>query len=591
MKKGLNILVVVCMMMCFMSITKHDIHANDDCEHVWENYYTTDEMSTDSTFGQKSVHCQKCDAIDESRIKNIPIGSTHINAIVLDYPEVNMRVGTHVDNYARTSPRYAADDDHVQWFSENPEIAIVEQSGLIHAVAPGTATLTVTSTNGVVVRCPVHVYESKYDQIDEIERIYGDDRYETAFEVAEVYLKDQFLRGYPNLIIASGTNYADALAGSYLSAKKNAPILMANNNKDMDVAMHYHKWQSLNCKPYILGGTSAVRKIFETHFKSYEMSAIRLAGKNRYETNLEILKEAGIDDEPILVATGNGFADSLSASAVGYPILLVNQTLSAKQKEFLKQLNGNPMIIIGGTSAVSTNVENQLRKYGEVERLAGVNRYETSVLVAERFFEHPDYAVLAYAKNFPDGLSGGPLAYLHKGPLLLTDNDNWQYAADFVQEKGIVRGAVLGGPTLISSETVKNIFNSEPNTMTVYSNEENGITTDLYIVQSDDLVISINEVRTMNYDHKDVPTDYDLRRKYDRLNAVYAVKFRYDYIYNRYGSYYKETTFIDYSKADFEELVKNKLMAKDDDVVPTHIVYSEFVKNLEDEGYTKKVIY
>ena len=167
----------------------------------------------------------------------------------------------------------------------------------------------------------------------------------------------------------------------------------------------------------------------------------------------------------------------------------------------------------------------------------------------------------------------------------------WQYAADFVQEKGIVRGAVLGGPTLISSETVKNIFNSEPNTMTVYSNEENGITTDLYIVQSDDLVISINEVRTMDYDHKDVPTDYNLSRKYDRLNAVYAVKFHYDYIYNRYGSYYKETTFIDYSKADFEELVKNKLMSKVDDVVPTHIVYSEFVKNLEDEGYTKKVIY
>ena len=97
--------------------------------------------------------------------------------------------------------------------------------------------------------------------------------------------------GTDDKIIASGTNYADALAGSYLSAKKNAPILMANNNKDMDVAMHYHKWQSLNCKPYILGGTSAVRKIFETHFKSYEMSAIRLAGKNRYESDRQISEQ------------------------------------------------------------------------------------------------------------------------------------------------------------------------------------------------------------------------------------------------------------------------------------------------------------
>ena len=34
---------------------------------------------------------------------------------------------------------------------------------------------------------------------------------------------------------------------------------------------------------------------------------------------LQLLEEAGVAKEPILVCTGRGFADSLSASATGYP--------------------------------------------------------------------------------------------------------------------------------------------------------------------------------------------------------------------------------------------------------------------------------
>ncbi len=59
---------------------------------------------------------------------------------------------------------------------------------------------------------------------------------------------------------------------------------------------------------------------------------------------------------------------------------------------------------------------------GEVDRVAGENRYATSAAIAKRFFEEPTNVALAYGLNFPDGLCGGPLAYRNNAPLLLVNN-------------------------------------------------------------------------------------------------------------------------------------------------------------------------
>ena len=44
-------------------------------------------------------------------------------------------------------------------------------------------------------------------------------------------------------------------------------------------------------------------------------------------------------------------------------------------------------------------MESLIRQYGSVERVFGDNRYETSVAVAERFFDAPSRAVIAYSLN------------------------------------------------------------------------------------------------------------------------------------------------------------------------------------------------
>ena len=293
----------------------------------------------------------------------------------------------------------------------------------------------------------------------EISRTYGANRFDTAFVVADQMKANLGIEKFDAVVVASGTNFADALSGSYLSAAKNAPILLSFTTDAINNGVKDYIRENLNegGTVYILGGESAVPASFETGLDGFTVK--RLAGGNRFETNLMILEEAGVGDKPVLVCTGLGFADSLSASAAKLPILLVWNDLTDGQKTLLDNLDGNKLYIIGGESAVSTGMEEQLKAYGETERVAGGNRFETSVAIAETFFSSPKSAVLAYAWNFPDGLCGGPLAATMDAPLILTMDKFEAKAAEYVQNWNIRNGTILGGEGLISEATVNNIFN------------------------------------------------------------------------------------------------------------------------------------
>ncbi len=292
-------------------------------------------------------------------------------------------------------------------------------------------------------------------------RLFGQTRYETSLKIADELKKQLDVENFQTVILASGANFADALAGSYLSKIKAAPILMAHPaGQNIDVLKAYI---DANLAPggqiYILGGPAAVPTEMDAALTGYNVR--RLAGATRYDTNIAILQEAGVTDEELLVCSAADFADSLSASATGRPILLVNNhtgALTEAQKTFLSGINTTQYYIIGGTFAVSETLEATLRTYGNVERIGGADRYETSVLVAQKFFDTPTAAVLAYSLAFPDGLCGGPLAGSMNAPLLLTKTDSHLFVREYTHTNNIITGAVLGGPSLISDATAMEVF-------------------------------------------------------------------------------------------------------------------------------------
>ena len=307
-----------------------------------------------------------------------------------------------------------------------------------------------------------------YDPDKTTVRLAGANRWDTSVKVADEMKYALGVEKFDTMIIASGMNFADALSGSYLASVKKAPILlgwMGDKKYDFlneEIVKYVKDNLAENGTVYILGSETAVPASVDAMLKGCNVK--RLAGKDRFDTNLMILREAGVKDgDEILVCTATNFADSLSASATGKPILLVFNELGrlyGGQPDYLAGLKNCKFTIIGGENAVGSALANQLSGYGQVSRLAGQDRFETSVLVAKKYFGSVDGAVLAYAWNFPDGLCGGPLAYAQKCPLILTMDRYDALAAQYTAEKGAVAGTVLGSSELISDGTVSKILPS-----------------------------------------------------------------------------------------------------------------------------------
>ena len=288
-------------------------------------------------------------------------------------------------------------------------------------------------------------------------RIAGSDRYETGFQITDEFKSLLGVEKLDAIVVASGVNFPDALSGSCLAADKVAPIILVNP-QDVSRTTQYIK-SNLQERGvvYILGGEASVPVELETELAEYKVE--RLAGSDRYETNLQILKEVGVRNT-LLICSGKNYADSLAVSSTGYPIMLVGDKLTESQKRFLF-IKNLEIIIIGGTGAVNQTVENELSVYdNDIERLAGADRFETARLVAEQFFPDANSAILAFGKNYPDGLCGGPLGYLTQSPILLAAECQEHNADAYAQQLNIESGYVVGGTAVVSERTQNIVFTS-----------------------------------------------------------------------------------------------------------------------------------
>ena len=297
---------------------------------------------------------------------------------------------------------------------------------------------------------------------DNVKRIAGDDRYHTSLRIGRELKKVMKGRNFNAVVVANGDNYADALSGAYLAKVKNAPLILVNKN-NMEQAQnfiythlkHVKKGQAKS-QVYLLGGEKVVPEAMRTELEEY-FDIKRIAGSDRFETNLKILKEANVRSGDLLVCSGVGYADSLAASASGKPIMLVDDMLSDEQKKLIKSLDRGNVTIIGGYKSVNSNIENACKSLTPTIRIYGEDRYKTSLAIAKHFFKNSKSAVFAYGDNFPDGLCGGVLAEKMNAPLLLINENNYDFAKQYVRENTMNKFVVLGGNRMIPNRTINYI--------------------------------------------------------------------------------------------------------------------------------------
>lgn len=289
-----------------------------------------------------------------------------------------------------------------------------------------------------------------------LERIAGATRFETSMAIADKLKEKLGVEKFDNIVITNGEGFADALSATYLAKVKNAPILIVNESTADEISEYVKKNAAENANIYIIGGEGAVSKKVADKMPGKK---IRLHGESRFETNLEVLKAAGVEDQDIAFCNAYNFADALSVSAAGKPVMLVDNSLDSAQIAYLKTLKSKKFYLIGGQNVVSKAVENEASKLGKIERIAGSDRFATSRAVAEKFFtgEHKK-AYLTYGFNFPVGLCAGVLCAVDNSPLLLVSNENMEEAAAYVTKAKVQKCIVLGGDNLISSEAASKLL-------------------------------------------------------------------------------------------------------------------------------------
>ncbi len=260
----------------------------------------------------------------------------------------------------------------------------------------------------------VYVRELALDLENGDFRLAGDNRYDTSVQISQQAFPD----GADTVIIATGSNWPDALCGSALAGAADAPILLAAPGGLTDSVKA--EIVRLGAKDaYVLGSDRVVSLEIEHQLDNMLTGYVdRIAGRDRYWTakaitNKVIELRPDKYDGTAFVTTGGNYADAMAAApvaaALAWPILLVRTS----DENIYKPADLSHAVILGGTAAVSQNVEDHLVALlgaGEVERLGGGNRYETAAIVAQYGVDagmHWDGVGIATGQNFPDALAGG----------------------------------------------------------------------------------------------------------------------------------------------------------------------------------------
>ena len=253
-----------------------------------------------------------------------------------------------------------------------------------------------------------------------VKRIGGENRIMTSVSVSE-----RAFESSENAILVGSRGEIDALGGSLLAKKLNAPIIMTD--KASLTPASKLELERLGVKNvFILGGENVVSQRVVEDLNKYNVE--RIAGYDRVETAIEIAKTAvGENSDEVFLSLGYDiYADALAIGPVtanlNKPLLLSQKTkISDKTLQAIEDLKVKKVTIVGGVNAVSKDIEEKLKIRGlSVDRIYGDNRIETSIKIAEEYFKTPSEVIISNGYIFADSVIGGYFASKINAPIILS---------------------------------------------------------------------------------------------------------------------------------------------------------------------------
>jgi putative cell wall-binding protein len=165
---------------------------------------------------------------------------------------------------------------------------------------------------------------------------------------------------------------------------------------------------------------------------TFRLTGIMAAGADRYSTAVRASQRSfPAGSTSVVVASGANYPDALAActlaAVLGAPVLLsAPGYLSDVTAVEIRRLGASDVYLAGGEAALGPAVQaglSALLTVTSVERIAGADRYETSVLLAQRAVQcgaDATRVLVALGTDFPDALAAASLAALARTPVILS---------------------------------------------------------------------------------------------------------------------------------------------------------------------------
>ena len=281
-------------------------------------------------------------------------------------------------------------------------------------------------------------------------RIGGANRYETSLMVAKC------LGNPESVFVARGDNFADALSAAAVASINKVPILLSPNNALPDDEKEYISQKKIG-KSYLIGGSA----VMSDNILRALPNCTRIAGKNGYETNIEVLNNFydKFNLSKVFVPTGENFPDAICSTALAginsSPIVLASKVRDKSTTDFL----GSTRMFIKEIDAIGGNTV-------VTDASIDINNI-TTVANADNFLHIPTYdgsnqSCHPKVLYFENGCNG--YKYWMAYTPYPNGNDSYENPSLVASNSGITWEVPKGiqNPIINNTINIKGFHNSDP---------------------------------------------------------------------------------------------------------------------------------
>jgi hypothetical protein len=300
-----------------------------------------------------------------------------------------------------------------------------------------------------------------------IPRIAGPDRVATAVAAAEAGWPE----GAARAVLAAGGRYDEALPAGVLAAAHQGPLLLTSSATGLEPNVATVLGDLGVGSVTVVGSVPAAVEA-DVRAAGHQVTRLGAPG-DPVATAAAVAGAVGGGSGTAVLVNGSRFADGVAAAGLaagrGWPVLLTTtSTVPQRTVDTWRDLGVQRVVLVGGTGVIGANIETFVAERGRcagaagcaVERVAGRDRYATSVAAAQRSLELGGRSVadvlLGTGTAYADALTAGPLTARRQGLTVLVDGsgaggDGASRTFLSAQREAVQRVAILGGSGAVTA--------------------------------------------------------------------------------------------------------------------------------------------